>query len=469
MLGKLIRSARSLPLSWDEYANLFKFGNTFYPLTTYGAERDQAPETFAGFAGAIHAANPAVWRCVSVRQMIFSEARFRWREVRDGIPGDLSSSPALSLLERPEPNRTTSDLLSTALTYADLGGSWFGYRSASRIRSLRPDWTEVIFATEADEAASPWDLDVDVVAYRYWPGGKTSGKDPWTIPAYRVAQFSPNPDPLAPWRGMSWLTPLLREVMGDSAATRHKLKFFEQGATPNMLVKPPPDMGKEEFLEWKTLFDEEYDRGTESAFRRMFIGGGADAEVVGSNFQEMDFRALQGLAETRIASASGVGAVIAQFSEGLQGSSLNTGNYQAARRLVADSTMRPLWSKMVSALSNIFQVPAGKELWYDERHIPFLQEDAEDDAKILGLNAVAIRQLTDAGFNPTDVVDAITSGDLRRLRGSHSGLFSVQLQKPGEPKEVPNEEPPALPPAKTPRELLPSLEEEFEAFLREGA
>src|SRR5205823_2138143 len=31
------------------------------------------------------------------------------------------------------------------------------------------------------------------------------------------------------WRGMSWLTPVLREIQADTATTRHKQKFFENG------------------------------------------------------------------------------------------------------------------------------------------------------------------------------------------------------------------------------------------------
>jgi hypothetical protein len=459
MLGKLLRTKQreGLSLTWDEYAQFFKYGNTFHPLTTYGTERDDPPQTFGGFSDVLHAASPAVYRCCSVRQMIFSEARFRWREVRDGHVGDLSSSEALSLLEKPEPNKTTTDLLSTSLTFADLGGNWFGYRTRDRLRSLRPDWIEVLFGNRNDESGSPWALDTDVIGYLYYPGGPSASNDPIGLPASSVAHFMPHPDPMAPWRGMSWLTPLIREVMGDQAATKHKLKFFEQGATPNMIIKPPPDMGVEEFIEWKKLFDAEYDQGTASAFRRMFLGGGADADVVGSNFQEMEFRNLQGLSETRIAAASGVGAVIAQFSEGLQGSALNTGNYQAARRLVADSTMRPLWSKMVGALSTIFRAPEGKELWYDEQHIPFLQEDAEDNAKILNMDAISIRQLTDAGYNPDDVIEAVTSGDLRRLRQSHSGLFSVQLQPPGAGPPQSPPPTPAPPPGSPPgRDISPS-------------
>jgi len=37
----------------------------------------------------------------------------------------------------------------------------------------------------------------------------------------------------------------------------------------------------------------------------------------------------------------------------------------------------------------------------------------------------------DAGWEPDAVIDAINAGDLKRLIGKHSGLYSVQLQPPG--------------------------------------
>jgi hypothetical protein len=36
---------------------------------------------------------------------------------------------------------------------------------------------------------------------------------------------------------MSWLTPVLREIQADQSMTTYKRKFFENGATPNLVVK----------------------------------------------------------------------------------------------------------------------------------------------------------------------------------------------------------------------------------------
>ena len=70
-------------------------------------------------------------------------------------------------------------------------------------------------------------------------------------------------------------------------------------------------------------------------------------------------------------------------------------------------------------------------LWVDGRDIPFLHEDAKDDAVIRAGDATTVRNLVDAGFAPDAAIEFVRTGDLSVLKGTHSGLFSVQLQKPG--------------------------------------
>ena len=57
----------------------------------------------------------------------------------------------------------------------------------------------------------------------------------------------PVTDPLASYRGMSWLTPIVREVMADKAATHHKLQYFQNNASVNMVVSMPRETTREQF------------------------------------------------------------------------------------------------------------------------------------------------------------------------------------------------------------------------------
>src|SRR5205814_6556994 len=70
--------------------------------------------------------------------------------------------------------------------------------------------------------------------------------------------------------------------------------------------------------------------------------------------------------------------------------------------------------------------PGGADLWYDADGIPFLQQDATDAANIQTVKSGTMRQLIDAGFDPSSVIDAVNNDDLNML--VHTGLYSVQLQ-----------------------------------------
>ena len=151
--------------------------------------------------------------------------------------------------------------------------------------------------------------------------------------------------------------------------------------------------------------------------------------MVGTALNDIGMKDIQGGVETRIAMRSRVPAVVLGAREGLSGSSLNTGNYSAARRLLADGWFSPTAANLCAALEPLVPVPSGSELWYDPSEVLFLQEDQKDAADIMQTNAVAMRQLVEAGYDPSTVIEAITTGDMSKL--THTGNVSVQLQPPG--------------------------------------
>lgn len=437
-----------------EFLPWVTFDGVTYPLgltQTLAGDREEVDPGFAGVVNYAYRSNGIVFACMLARFMLFSEARFGWQVMKGGVPGELVGwgdmrqprNRGLDLLAHPEPGKTTGDLLARAMVHVDSAGNAFFVRRPDMIKLLRPDWVSIVIGSTRDPIegtyadVTAWDLDATVAGYVYYPGGRYSGAEPVLLDRTEVAHFAPTPDPTASYRGMSWLSPILRETMADSAATNLKLKYFENGATPNLVVKlPVVDPAK--FREWTEVFDQNH-AGARNAFKTMYLGQGHDATVVGSNLEQMDFKAVQGGGETRIAAAAGVPPVIVGFSEGLQGSSLNAGNYSAARRRFADMTIRPLWRNVCGTLESIVPPPGGHRLWYDDGDIPFLAEDVKDAAEVLGLQATAIRTLVDGGYEADDVVEAVTSGDLSRLHGSHTGLVPVQLQKPGSPAPVDDE------------------------------
>jgi hypothetical protein len=430
-------------LPWPEDLAMpwMNFGGVRYPLTqTLTGSSEAIGADFAGLVQGAYKSNGIIFAALQARLMLLSQARFQWQRMRNGQPGDLWGNADLAVLENPEPGKVTADLLARVSVYADLGGTAFIVRRSTpdglRLKTVRPDWVDMILGSNREPDLSRHDIDAELIGFVYYPGGRYSGLDPEVFLPDEMTYFAPIPDPLHRYYGMSWLTPIIGEIQSDTAATVHKLKFFENGATVNLVVTTGiSDPAK--FKEFMALLDEKHE-GVRNAYKTLYLQEGGKAEAIGANMQQMEFNAMQSHSETRIAMASGIHPVILGASEGLQGSSLNQGNFMAARRLVADMTLRPWWGNFAASMEALIPPPPGSRLFYDDRHIPFLAEDVKDAAAIQQSYASTIKQLLDAGFQPDDAVKAVMAGDLRSLVGKHSGLFSVQLQPPG-PQEPPPE------------------------------
>lgn len=434
MLGSLARKNISLSSVGATLVQPSHWTVPLGSLTPWGQSSGRRETISADFESIVEKAykeNGIVFACVLARAMPFSEARFQFQELHDGRPGRLFDDPSLRLLDIPWPNATTGELLWRMEQDASLAGNCYLTKVGGRLRRLRPDWVTIITGIPGDAEGSPWSMSAELLGYIYQPRGTGQTVAPVLLTADQVAHFSPIPDPLAQWRGMSWLQPVLNEVQADTAATEHKGKYFENGATAGIAVTYDASVGPDVVRQFKAMFDEAH-TGTDNAYKTYHFGGGADAKTIGADLKQLDFRATQGAGETRIAAAAGVGAIMARFSEGMQGSSLNQGNYDAAKRQFADMTLRPLWRTASATLAKFTPPPRpDSRLWFDVRDIEFLKDGRKDQNEILASQASTIKSLVDAGYQPDAVIDAVEAGDLSRLTGKHSGLYSVQLQAPG--------------------------------------
>lgn len=421
-------------------ANEFGYGGHTYPLglnQTWGQQRIQEiSNTLPGYASALRSCPPA-FAAQMVRALVLSQARFTFRNRSTSrTPRRLFGTSALGLLERPWPNATTGELIGRMEWHAGLAGNSFVWRRAKdRLRVIRPDWTVIVYGSEQEPEDAAHALDGELIGYAYQNGGPMGGNPVRTLLPSEVAHWAPMPDPESAGIGMSWITPALRDIQGDRAATDHKIQFYRHGATPNLVVKGIPASSKAEF---NALVDamEERHAGIRNAYKTLYLTAGADATVVGANLEQLDFKNIQGAGETRIASLSRVPAPLLGISEGLAGSSLNAGNFGMARRMFADTWVYPNLQDLAASLAPIVDVPGDAELWFDVADIPLLREDGKDAAEIMNRKMLTIESGVRAGFEPESIVEAVTIGDLSKL--VHTGLYSVQLQPPidGEPSPL---------------------------------
>jgi hypothetical protein len=428
----LLRAARQPRERHDDY-HVFQ-GNQYWNnvLSSWEPGREGIGSDFVTLVNGAYKGNAIVAACELTRMALVSEARPQWRN-RDRMA--LYGNADLGVLERPWPGGTFRQLASRMVLNADMAGTAFVARRAERpdrLMLLRPDWVEMVLGSDMSPGEAGFAMDADLLGVLYYPGGKGGGREAVPLLADEVAVWAPQPDPLAAYRGVSWMAAAGREVDADIAASTHKLAFFENGATPQLIVSFGPEVKKTDFQAWVQKFEMGH-RGVKNAYKTLAIGAGAQVHAVGKDLQQLDFKTVQGAGETRIAAASGVHPVVAALSEGMAGSSLNAGNFRAACRLVADRTLRPLWGSLFAALETIVPPPDPRsELWYAEKEISFLQEDRKDAAEIQQLKASTVAALVREGFTPQSAIDAVEGEDMGLL--VHTGLVSVQLQPPGAAK-----------------------------------
>jgi phage portal protein BeeE len=387
--------------------------------TEPSAER-LTPE-FEAYSRLAFGGNGVVFGAINFRAKLFSEARLCWRDLSDM---SLTYNPrsALSKLANPWPNGTTGDLLTRMEQDASLAGNAYVRDCGNRLERLRPDWVTIVSWVTVDDRGHEVR---EVIGYMYEPTGDPERKPDW-YPVEEVAHWAPTPDPLANWRGMSWLTPVIREINADKAMIEHQDKFYRNAATPNIIIKYEKKMTSGQKIGLAESIAARHG-GPANAGGTLVLDEGADPMVVGSKLSDSEFSDALAANENRIAVASGVPAMVIGLKEGLQAAAWSM--YRQACRAVADTTLRPNWRGACAALSVLVDVPEGYELWFDTRDVAALQEGETEIAGTMQTNAATANSFIAAGFEPDSVVKAITSGDMTLLK--HTGLVSVQLLPPG--------------------------------------
>lgn len=237
-------------------------------------------DDFQSYVTSGYKANGIVFSVILARISLFSDVQFIFRDRRTK---ETFPTGELGILQRPWPNGTTGELLARMEQDVSLAGNAYIYRAdETTLQRLRPDWVEIL---------APGG---QVTGYVYTPGGK-GGDNSVLLDVQDVCHWSPIPDPMAPNRGMSWLTPLINEIQSDSLMTRHKERFFTNAACQPLDAKVLTPSG------WTTMGELHvgsevvgangeprqvlgvYPQGEKDVYRLTFTGG-AVTECCGDHF-----------------------------------------------------------------------------------------------------------------------------------------------------------------------------------------
>lgn len=421
-----------------------------------GRYREGVPAGIVRHARDAYQANGIVFACVAARMALFSEARFQFQSTVDR---HLFGTTDLAMLEYPWPNATAGELLARLEQDVSVAGNSYIRKvtpqdgSDPLLVQMRPDCVTIVSEERYDDAGRIYKVPVGY-AEDLVPQGYTD-RPPQVYSADEVAHYSPVPDPSACWRGMSWLTPVLREISADNALTAYKTVHVNRGAMPGMVIKYSQKLSQPVVDRLKKRTDALFG-GPENAGKTLILDEGADVTVAGSTLEQLQYVAVQAAGETRILAAAQVPTEVI----GVEGPRSASGNYELAIRRFADMWARPHWRMACAALQHLIpDVTAPTRLWYDVSDIAALREGELARGQTTLVKAQAVASFVTAGYTRESAIAAADSGDLSQLKadpaaaapGAPTGVRPPQAALPqdlpgvGHPN-VPNAKPGAFSP-----------------------
>ena len=177
--------------------------NSYYAVSTYGTGKDSETigNSFRSFAEQGYAGDGIVFSLIAKRLRLFSEVELKWQRKSTG---ELFGDRRLRLLEEPWPNADTGELLAHMEQDVSLAGNAFIRNvDGMMLERLRPDLVTIAHGVFEDRGGREYRLPVGYF-YSETPGSLDNAD---FFEVDEVAHWSPIPDPMARFRGMSWLTP----------------------------------------------------------------------------------------------------------------------------------------------------------------------------------------------------------------------------------------------------------------------
>jgi hypothetical protein len=375
---------------------------------SYGSpDREAILPSLTAWAQQANGSSAVVFSAILARIALFSEARMQLQALDDR---HLFGNQSLAVLEHPWPDGTTGELLARNEQDVSLAGQSYTWAppGEDRLVRLRPDWTTIVSEVVRVDGGGWYRSKVG-----YWvqpPRGITGQGDGEFYPAGEVAHWAPIPDPQADFRGMSWLTPVYRDIAGDDGLTQYKIKYLENSASPNLLIKYAQKLHSSTIDGVRERMHARY-AGVGNAFKTLVLDQGADVTIIGNSLAQMDFSNVAAAGEQRILAASNVPGVLIGL-EPLRGAGRG---YQESMQKFGNLYARPQWRSWCAAHAKLVSPPAGSRLWYDTTDIAALQDAAMERGQTALVNMQAALTGRQAGFTRESIVIAVNSGDVTKL------------------------------------------------------
>jgi phage portal protein BeeE len=402
-----LTSARAAQPFWEGAAS----GAAVFTSSYGSPDREAILPTLAAAGQQAFGTNGVVFAAELQRMLLLAEAEFQFQRLSDK---SLFGDPRLAKIERPWPDGTSGELVARMEQDAGWAGNAYIWDAGDQLVRWRPDWVTIISAV----TRGPRGPYREKIGFYFEPPKLMQPQygPPQDVTAAEVVHWAPIPDPQASFRGMSWLTPVLRDAQADTGMTTYKSKYLERAATPNLIIRYTQKLQPGTIDSLRERLAARYG-GVDNAYKTLVLDQGADLTPVGNNLREMDFSAVQQAGADRVLAASGVPAVLVGL-EPLRGAGRG---YQESVVKFSNLWARPQWRSLCAALQKFTpgnDVSAGAvRLWYDTSAIAALQDTETNQAQVSLVRAQALLVLAQAGYTQDSAVAFIRSGDPSQLQG----------------------------------------------------
>lgn len=317
-----------------------------------------------------------------------------YRKAKSGLTEDrveVTSHPALSLLNRPNNFTTTQELFEAGQQHHELTGeTWLVVGRNPLVPAIPLE----LWNVRPDRMKPVPHAEKFISGYIY------TSADGEEVPLKLTdVIFMRRPNPLDPFRGMGAVQTIKTWIDAERYSAEWNRNFFVNGAQPGAVIEVEKRLSDPEFDEMVDRWREQH-QGIANAHRVAVLENGAKYVDTKLTQKDMDFTGLSGLAAEKIRESFG-------FPVPMLGGvdNVNLANAQAGEYVFSKWLVVPRGERWKGALNNdllpLFG-PIGEGLEFDyESPVPAdrAADDAERDSKIKAAVAAI-----GTGFDPAEVM-----------------------------------------------------------------
>lgn len=286
---------------------------------------------------------------------------------KDG-DSELLVHPALTSLKRPSKGKSQYHLFGEYMAYMMTAGVVFWYvprvgaTAVRKVITLNPFLLKEI---KYDAEGSP-------LSYTFRNG---SGEITYTAEEVIMDKLI---NPIDLGKVFSPLSPVAESVDASEGAMKYNKRFFQNDATPSLLIKIKKalsDEAKKRFkINWLNQF-----RGADNAHKFALSDADIDVTPLGASMKDMAFKDLNQVTDQRIMSNWKINKVLLGQTENVNRSTIEGAELNHARRV-----LRPRFEQFVSFLDSQFLPLFVSEVEIDRRLLRFeFENPVSDDMELL--------------------------------------------------------------------------------------